>query len=341
MRSTTCLLIIPILLCTSCGASECPLELDPPVAVVQHGNSVSVNCTATAGADGIGWEASEGSTGLVQGVKSVIWKVKNLSDWETRPRCFRNFKLEQCDRPLNVVLYQYPDEVSVSVLNHEEEPLREWSEYELMCTIRNVAPIGLLTLRWYKDDMEVQNVTFNDTRKTPVIKLSTLPITPQPSDDGVAFHCEAVLELGAHGPQPPVSVRSKPYNIIVFYSPNVFMEQIHKMVVGGNVVFNCSSTGNPLPQIEWKYWPADNVQIHTSVSGHTRVSVLTISAVTADQKGTITCTASNLLGSSSQSTPVAVKTRSSSNGIVAGILTGVILLGVLIGVGVVIYRMRR
>ena len=87
------------------GGSGCPLELNPPSFVAKHAGPVSVNCTVTTEADGIGWKASEGGTGNVQGVKSVIWEVENLTDWETRPRCFRNFKSGHCDKPLDIVIY--------------------------------------------------------------------------------------------------------------------------------------------------------------------------------------------------------------------------------------------
>uniref|UniRef100_A0A0E9X745 Ig-like domain-containing protein n=1 Tax=Anguilla anguilla TaxID=7936 RepID=A0A0E9X745_ANGAN len=337
MKDTACIMV---LLCvpfyTYCGGSECPLELNPPSIVVKYGDPVSVNCTVTAEAYGIGWEASEGGTGIVEGVKSVIWKVENLTDYETRPRCFGNFNSRQCNEPLDVVLYHYPDQVSIWAQDHQS-PMIEWTEYRLVCNVSNVAPINLLTLKWYKGHVEVQNVTFNDTRKTLASELSVLPITPTRADDGAEYRCDAVLDLGPEGPQPPVAVYSKPFNITVHYSPNIIQNQSHGTEEGGDALFNCTATGNPVPTIEWKYKPADNVRINTSGA----VSLLTISAVTADQDRTFTCVATNSQGGMSVDFLLAVKAKSTGAGMVVGVIIAVVLLALFIGLGVVFYRRRR
>ncbi|KAJ8368955.1 hypothetical protein SKAU_G00089830 [Synaphobranchus kaupii] len=174
--------------------------------------------------------------------------------------------------------------------------------------------------------------------KTPASKLSILTISPTRADDGVEYRCEAELDLGLEGPQPPVAVQSERFNITVHYSPDIHMEQTYETSVGGNAVFNCTATGNPVPTFEWKYRPADNVQVQTSGA----ISLLTISAVTADQACMVTCVAKNSQGQASVGLILAVKAESTgSAGIVVGVIIAVVLLSLFIGLGLIIAHRRR
>ncbi len=124
--------------------------------------------------------------------------------------------------PLNAFVYIYncphaekPDSVSISLVNHSST-LVEGREYQLQCEVQNVAPVQYLVLRWYRGKTEVYNHSFSElSPATPVQVSSTLPIVPNRADNGAQYRCEAQLELGAEGPQPPPTVQSEVLNIAV------------------------------------------------------------------------------------------------------------------------------
>ena len=82
--------------------------MNPSRLVARHGNSVSVNCsTSVADLEGMGWEASDGGTGLVDDVTWLMWTVESWEDWNGSPKCFINLKNgDQCEETLGVTLYR-------------------------------------------------------------------------------------------------------------------------------------------------------------------------------------------------------------------------------------------
>ena len=108
-----------------------------------------------------------------------------------------------------------PDSVSISTVNHNG-PMMEGNQYELQCDVLNVAPVQNLTVNWYKGQTLVDQTIFTDTIKTPVSKTSKLLIRPDRADDGAQYWCEAKLELGEEGPQPPPTAPSEHISITVY-----------------------------------------------------------------------------------------------------------------------------
>ena len=51
--------------------------------------------------------------------------------------------------------------------------------------------------------------------RSPVNVLSTIIITVNRKHNGAEFRCEAEMDLGAEGPQPPPNMKSEPLNITV------------------------------------------------------------------------------------------------------------------------------
>lgn len=91
------------------GQSNCPIKLSPPSVVVRYGQPVTINCsTLTDQSYGIGWEATEGGTGLRE-VSHLTWTVERLTDWTASPSCYMSPRpdspLEQCTSQPRVVLY--------------------------------------------------------------------------------------------------------------------------------------------------------------------------------------------------------------------------------------------
>ena len=85
-----------------------PLEMNPSRLVVRYGDPVLVNCsTSVADPEGMGWEASQGGTGLVEDVTWLMWTVERLEDWNGKPKCYINLKNgDQPVETLGVTLYR-------------------------------------------------------------------------------------------------------------------------------------------------------------------------------------------------------------------------------------------
>nr|XP_055044791.1 hemicentin-1-like [Misgurnus anguillicaudatus] len=265
------------------GNDDCPLKLNPPSVVVEYGSSASANCSTDVTHDGMGWEAKEGGVPQNPTYKLVTWRVSNLTKWDIRPQCFINYnRMPPCLTLLPVTVYKTPDSVSINTV---DQTVTEGSQYELQCDIMNVAPRNL-TVKWFKGETVVHNETFNNTIKIPGNVTSTLQITANRSDDGVQYRCEAELQLGADGPQPPPKVTSEPLNITVYFKPAINGTKLPSTVSvirGYPVQLVCEAEGNPPPEISWSN---DNSSILETSNG-----ILTLDEVS--DEAFYTCTANN------------------------------------------------
>nr|XP_020496579.1 hemicentin-2 isoform X1 [Labrus bergylta] len=132
-------------------ARGCPLILTPPKIVVKFGDPATVNCSTSASdADLMGWESTVGGTGVVK-PPAVTWRVKKLEQWTIKPKCFVTTEHEQCHVMPEVTLYKTPDMVSISAMN--PGPMVEGKDFSLICNISNAAPVGNLTIQWYRGDI--------------------------------------------------------------------------------------------------------------------------------------------------------------------------------------------
>ncbi|XP_069051870.1 vascular cell adhesion protein 1 isoform X5 [Lepisosteus oculatus] len=287
-------------------APECPVEISPQRAVVRYGDPVTAKCTTTQTARGIGWEATVGATGMKTDVQSVTWNVSSLTDWTAEPKCYGNFLTEpkQCGKNLIIILYKYPDSVSLSS-DSPVDQMVEGIQYQLQCEIKNIAPIQYLTVNWYRGQTLIHSQTFShNTTRTPVNVSATLLFTPDRADNGQQLTCEAELNLGPEGPQPPPANQSDPLRITVLYKPQfVQSTESLSLAAGGSVVLNCSAEGSPLPQYHWRYLEAPNVQ-DSSTGGW---SVVNITAATPENSGQYTCTARNYLGDTTRAFTLTVR----------------------------------
>ncbi|XP_016143176.1 hemicentin-2-like [Sinocyclocheilus grahami] len=231
--------------------AECPVQLNQKSVVVRYGGSVAVNCSASVPHKGMGWEASEGAVPMTTD-SLITWNVSNLIEWDIQPFCFINHE-EQCQVELPVTIYKTPDSVSISIVDHSG-PMIEGKQYELQCDVHDVAPVQYLTVKWYKGQTLLNQTTFTDASKTPVNETTTLLIRPDRADDGAQYRCEAVLELGAEGPQPPPKEISDPFNITVYFKPIINETKLPSIVPvfrGYPEVLVCEAEGNPKPTISW------------------------------------------------------------------------------------------
>ncbi|XP_067282249.1 vascular cell adhesion protein 1-like [Pseudorasbora parva] len=252
------------LVCFRGTHAACPVQINPQRVVVKFGGSVSADCYTSVLHDGIGWEASEGAVPM--GEDSLItWRVSNLREWDIQPFCFINYNDSQCGSWLPVTVYKTPDSVSINTVNRTG-PMMERNQYELQCDVLNVAPVQNLTVKWYKGPTLVDLNNFSDTINTPINKSSKLLIRPDRADDGAQYRCEAELELGEEGPQPPAKVSSDPLHITVYFKPIINETKLPSVVPvfrGYPVVIVCEAMGNPKPKISWNLGTNDPVYSET------------------------------------------------------------------------------
>ncbi|KAI7803117.1 putative hemicentin-2-like [Triplophysa rosa] len=233
--------------------AECPLELNPQRVVVRYGSSVSVDCSTNITHKGIGWEASEGPVPTNRDQNLITWRVLSLRQWDIKPICYINYDGTQCESDLPITIYKTPESVSINTADHTG-PMTNGSTYKLQCDVVNVAPVQNLTVKWYKGETLMHNETFNNSITTPVNTTSILQIIADRSDDGVQYRCEAELELGAEGPQPPPAVTSEPLNIVVYFKPIINDAKLPSTVSvfqGYPEVLVCEAEGKPKPEISW------------------------------------------------------------------------------------------
>lgn len=236
----------------SATGSCCPIELIPSSVVVRYEDPVSINCSSwDPQHTGMGWEATHGGTGALQ-VSSLNWALANVTDWNPTPRCFINPSPEfgeQCDKIPDIIVYTFPDTISISSSDGSVGVVREGRTHNLICDIKHVAPLQRLTMRWYKDGTLFHTDTFNSSSRNPVDQSSVIYLTPTREDSGVTFRCEAHLDLSPDGPQ--LNLSSQEYSITVYYGPEIPCSFV-ALLEGNTLESECPVTGNPEPVVRWE-----------------------------------------------------------------------------------------
>ncbi|XP_078131926.1 vascular cell adhesion protein 1-like isoform X1 [Sander vitreus] len=262
----------------------------PTRLVVKHGDPTSASCSVCQHACLVNGTKSDlekniGDTSI--NGTTILWTVKRLTEWQPSPICYYSNSAYQCCSTLNVTVYQPPDSVSISFVNHTG-PMLEGHQYTLQCTVQDVAPVDHLIVTFYRGQTALGQLQSNNTEKKPVTEIFSLNITPSKEDDGGRFWCEAKLKLGPDGPQLPPVVTSENITATVHYKPQLKSSHSDLITVaeGNSLQLNCSAVGNPSPLYTWKS------PIHSYSNG----SVLTIDSVTSADKGQYTCSVSNHVG---------------------------------------------
>ncbi|XP_059415124.1 intercellular adhesion molecule 1-like [Carassius carassius] len=228
--------------------AECPVQLNPQRAFVRYRGSVAVNCSTSVSHKGIGWEASEGAVPKTSN-SLITWRVSHLTEWDIKPFCYINHK-KQCQVELPITVYKTPDSVSISFVNHRG-PMIEEQQYELQCDVHDVAPVQNLTVKWYKEQTLLNQTNFTEDSRTPVNVNTTLLIRPDRADDGAQYWCEAELDLGAEGPQPPPKETSG--LVELYYKPKHSSSTEFNIIQKDEVklTLNCTVKANPAPTYTW------------------------------------------------------------------------------------------
>nr|XP_046195588.1 uncharacterized protein LOC124027088 [Oncorhynchus gorbuscha] len=209
--------------------AEC-LVVSPARLVVKHGDPASSNCSSDTPVE-MGWEATQGGVGLTDNkVKFLRWRVDSVTEWYSTPTCYTEGGL--CQKQLNITVYKLPDRVSISYRKYPD-PMVEGDQYLLQCLVQNIAPIGRLTVTFYKVSTNGERTVLytqplnndihqlNNDMRRPVNESYSLQFSPTSVDDGAQLLCSAMLDLGPEGPQPPPVMDSNRLNTNVHYKPQI------------------------------------------------------------------------------------------------------------------------
>ncbi|XP_067441353.1 vascular cell adhesion protein 1-like [Thunnus thynnus] len=264
----------------------------PSRLVVKFGDPTSATCLACQHAclnNTYGLENSVGSR--TNNGTTISWKVNSLTEWDIPLMCYYTDNDDnQCCSKLPITVYQPPKNVSFSFLNHSG-PMTAGHLYTLQCNVLEVAPVGNLNVTFYRGQTELHRLQSNNTEKTAVNETFTLDITPSKEDDGGEYWCEAKLDLGAEGPQPPPVVESGKLTATVYYEPQLKESSYPDLITiteGDRLQLNCSAVGNPSPSYNWTLPSATG----SPFSG----DILTIESVTLEHKGQYICSVHNNIG---------------------------------------------
>lgn len=103
----------------------------------------------------------------------------------------------------------------ISFVNHSGVLVTENTLYTLQCTVQDVAPVGNLIVTLYRGKTAVGQLKSNNDTEIPVTESFTWDIVFRKEDTGVHYWCEAKLELGPEGPEPPPVVTSQKFSVTV------------------------------------------------------------------------------------------------------------------------------
>ncbi|XP_068192420.1 vascular cell adhesion protein 1-like [Antennarius striatus] len=313
----------------------CQVEINPPKAVVQIGDSFSANCsTSSDQAAGMGWESSNGGTALTPGVSVLQLNIKSVTDWRLEPMCFLNLKnADQCFETLAVTVYKTPDSVFMS---HPSPtgPMKEAENYSIECEVFNVAPIRNLSIQWHKGNEVFFTDTFDVRSVYPFNVTSISNLTAHRDDHGALIWCEAKMNFDAFGPNLP-SIMSEPHELNVLYPPTFASpaNETLEIPAGRKFTLNCSATGNPIPAYSWHF--PNPIQLMKE-NRHPNESTLNPSY---ELPGTYSCTAANTQGSRTKYFTVVEPPRNYTT--LAALVGGFLALGVLLAIVGVLFVTKQ
>ncbi|XP_053712468.1 intercellular adhesion molecule 4-like isoform X1 [Synchiropus splendidus] len=226
---------------------HCPLKVTPDSVVVRFGDPVTVNCSVSKRENVfLTWEIPQ--LGLNTGLTEEpfqIWMMENVTEWDIKPMCYVTSDLGgHCYINLSVVVYKPPDSVTLSLANHTG-PLLEMHQYSLECLVQEVAPVGNLTVTFYRGDTELQSVRSQNPEKMPVTEIFTVKIAPSKEDDGVEYWCEARLDLESKR----LTVESQKLATEVLFGPHFLCPRKQHYKIGEQL--SCEVEGNPTPSVKW------------------------------------------------------------------------------------------
>ncbi|KAM8834627.1 cell adhesion molecule 2-like isoform 1-T1 [Synchiropus picturatus] len=170
------------------------------------------------------------------------------------------------------------------------KPALEGDQLTLTCVTQGSKPAA--DLRWFRNEKEVKGAKeVNASGKTFTVR-SSLQLSVNRKDDGVAYTCRVDHVALAHSPQQATEV------LEVHYAPHV--EILPSLTVpqeGQFLKLECESKGNPSP--DPVMWTKDGVELPDLSRVIVEGRELSFPSLNKTDNGTYRCEASNHLGTSS------------------------------------------
>uniref|UniRef100_A0A672GA40 Ig-like domain-containing protein n=1 Tax=Salarias fasciatus TaxID=181472 RepID=A0A672GA40_SALFA len=185
----------------------------PPSLVVQYGHSASVRCTACQQAcqhEHTGMNISVGQP--KKDGNLMLWKTEELLEWDVSATCYNtDHNGTRCCSHLPVTVYTSPRFIFL-YLTEVIEDTPERTRYEVECSVIDAAPLENTVVTFYKEKnhtvQTLGELKSKHSSRTPASEVFTL-FVPKLPDDNSLYWCEAKLDLGPEGPQPPVVFTSE------------------------------------------------------------------------------------------------------------------------------------
>ncbi|XP_020777814.2 nectin-4-like [Boleophthalmus pectinirostris] len=332
-----------LLLTTACALHAVPRvhsceELpvfSPSPLVVKRGDFATATCSICNNSCDYELRLEEAYQSSFKRGNQMVWNISSLRlPWSVNILCY----IFDSDCPtvsLDVIVYKPPENVSVSFKNRSGSslespsgPLKEGQVYCLQCEVEAVAPAQNMKVTFYRDFRELLVMRSSKTEKHPVSESFCLDYRVSREDHGATFWCEARLELGPQGPQPPPVVRSHNITAVVHYAPySEGPEEPQLLTVnqGQSAELVCRAEGNPPPLYSWSLPSGSDY----------RGPVLTIPSASSQHEGPYTCTASNALGAVNRSFTLTVHVN------YVPIIIAVVIVLVLLTIAVVLLMVYR
>ncbi|XP_035685939.1 neural cell adhesion molecule 2-like isoform X2 [Branchiostoma floridae] len=152
------------------------------------------------------------------------------------------------------------------------------------------------TYSWFRDSTDPSNELTDErfvfSQQNGVVDKMTMTITALTKADEGKYICQASNGAG----QAEAAA-----NVFVYVPPSINEPQDTSTPEGQSVDLRCSATGDPTPMLQWKKGGGDMVdgsdpRFTVSTDPNTGETILTISQVTYNDRGSFTCIATNLGG---------------------------------------------
>ncbi|XP_029993129.1 intercellular adhesion molecule 1-like isoform X2 [Sphaeramia orbicularis] len=265
---------------------------DPPVfspshLVVKHGDPTTATCTVCKEKchnKHMGLEKPLG-TDSMNGT-TITWTVDKMTEWDTFVMCYYNTESRQCSSSLPITVYQPPVRVSFNFVNHSG-PMILGHTYIMQCSVEDVAPVGGLTVVFYKGETELNETKLDGEEKNPVTIAVLFQYHPVRGYHNWNYYCKATLQLGT---EHFSWKSSEEVNIDTYFPPQLDVPPYPNPInvtEGDALVLNCSAYGSPRTHYRWK------LPTGQTIAGN---SIFTLDPVSVSDEGHYICSASNNLG---------------------------------------------
>ncbi|XP_041838038.1 intercellular adhesion molecule 1-like isoform X2 [Melanotaenia boesemani] len=282
---------LPDLQVTGCNytCQEQPI-FTPSKVVVKYGDPVNATCTMCRSCSSHTLDLEHNVGKKARNGTEISWIVDKITEWRPSPTCYYStINGVQCCKDLDVIVYKPPHNVSIGFVNHTG-PIKKNGLHTLRCDVLDVAPVNNLIVTFYKGQTALVQLKSTDNKPEPTNADFTLKFNFTKADNGAEFWCEAKLEMGPEGPQPPPVVKSGKLTATVHYGPELEGSSEVKNIYikrGETLHLNCSADGNPPPSYTWMI-PLDTLP-HNG-------RVFTVESVDFWHGGEYICNISNSVG---------------------------------------------